>query len=228
VGTTATSSTASAATATAAAPTYVWPEFHANAQVTGTNGDPAISRANTSTLGVCRMTAIGSSLDSPAVVWNAQLGETLAHAGGTEGFFNAVNVATGQIVWSDYLDTAITASPLVENGNVRIAPAGTARLYKLDGANGSTECSGTVANSVLSSPVYATPNGGTPTVFVGSLGAGPKNGPVTAYQESDCSQEWQFSSYVQPNQNTGVWAPLSYAVCSGDSPFREEPWPDMR
>ncbi len=198
--------------AAAQAPTHVWPEFHGDAQLSGTNGDTTISTANASTLGIRWMSAIGSSLDSPAAVWNAQLGMTLTYEGGAAGYFNAVNVNSGQIVWSDYLGAAITSSPLVENGNVWIAPAGTGRLYKLDGTTGSTECTGTTENSVLSSPVYATPPGGVPTVYVGSLGAGTKNGPVTAYRESDCSQMWQFSDYVIPGQNTGVWAPLSYAV----------------
>jgi hypothetical protein len=206
------SQTAAAAPGTPPAPTHVWPEFHGDAQLSGTNGDTSISASNAATLGVRWMSPIGSSLDSPAAVWDAGLGMALAYEGGAAGYFNAVNVATGQIVWSDYLGAAVTSSPLTENGNVWIAPAGTGRIYKINDSTGATECSGTIENSVLSSPVFASPPGGVPSVYFGSLGAGAKNGPVTAYRESNCSQLWQFSNYVIPGQNTGVWAPMSYAV----------------
>jgi outer membrane protein assembly factor BamB len=155
---------AAAAGGTAKAPAHVWPEFHGGPQLSGTNGDGSISTGNAATLGVRWMSPIGSSLDSPAAVWDAGLGLALTYEGGAAGYFNAVNVATGQIVWSDYLGAAVTSSPLTENGNVWIAPAGTGRIYKLNESTGATECSGTVADSVLSSPVFASPPGGVPTV----------------------------------------------------------------
>jgi outer membrane protein assembly factor BamB len=193
-------------------PTYVWPEFHGNAALNGVSADPTISASNASTLGVRWMAPVGASLDSPAVDWNAPDQQTLAYEGGKAGYFNAVDVETGQIVWSDYLGSSITSSPLIENGNVWIAPVGVGRLYKLNGATGAIECSGTVTDSVLSSPVYADPPGGVPTVYLASLGGGATNGPVAAYNESDCSQSWKWSNYVISGQDSGVWSPLSYAV----------------
>ena len=207
---TAATSTASAGAASSAA--YVWPEFHDNARVSGVSADPAISRADAAGLGVRWMAPVGSSLDSPAVAWNKGLEQTLAYQGGKSGFFDAVDVSTGQIVWSDYLGSAVTSSPLVANGSVWIAPVGTGKLYKLNSATGATECTAPVVNTILSTPVAATPPGGVATIYFGSLGASAKDGPVTAFRESDCTQLWQWSGYVISGQNSGVWSPLSYAV----------------
>ena len=201
-----------ATSAGAASATYTWPEFHNSPSLNGVSSDPAISAKNAATLGVKWMSPLGPSLDSAMVAYDQSLGLTLAYEGGKAGYFDAVNVANGQILWSDYLGAAITSSPLVENGNVWIAPVSTGRVYKLDAATGATECSGTIKNSILSTPVVATPPGGVETVYFGSLGAGGSNGPVTAYAESDCAQLWQWSSYVISGQDSGTWAPLSYGV----------------
>ena len=148
------------------------------------------------------------------VSYNETLGRTLAYAGGKSGFFEAVDAASGQIIWSDFLGDAITSSPLVENGNVWIAPQGANKLYKLNAATGATECVASVQGTVLSTPVFATPPGGVASVYLGTLGAGTANGPVAAFAETDCSQEWQWTGYVISGQNTGTWGPFSYGVDS--------------
>ncbi len=159
------------------AQTFTWPEFHNSASLNGVSGDPGISTTDASALGVKWMSPLGAALDSPMVSYNETLGATLAYAGGKSGFFDAVDAATGQIIWSDFLGDAITGSPLVENGNVWIAPQGADKLYKLNAATGTTECVASVQGTVLSTPVLATPPGGVASVYLGTLGAGTDEWP---------------------------------------------------
>lgn len=204
--------TLTASASAASTPTYTWPEFHNSASLNGVSPDPGISTTNASGLGVKWMSPLGAALDSPMVSYNGAAATTLAYAGGKSGFFEAVDAGTGQIVWSDFLGDAITSSPLVENGNVWIAPQGANKLYKLNGATGAIECVASVMGTVLSTPVLATPPGGVTSVYLGTLGAGTMNGPVAAFAESDCSQMWQWTGYVISGQNTGTWGPFSYGV----------------
>lgn len=144
--------------------------------------------------------------------YSSALGETLVYVGTSAGYFDAVNAANGQIVWSNPLGTSATSSPLVEGGNVWIAPTGNGRAYKLNAATGAIECSASVSMTILSTPVIATPPGGVTTVYFASLGGGPTNGHVWAFSEADCSQEWSFNSFNTSGQDSGVWDPLSYGV----------------
>jgi outer membrane protein assembly factor BamB len=193
-------------------PTYQWPEFHDTSNLDGVSADPTISTSNAAQLGVRWMSPIGGSLASPMVAYNAALGETLAYIGTSAGYFDAINVANGQIVWSEPLGTSATSSPLVDGPNVWIAPTGNGRAYKIDAATGAIECSASVSHAILSTPVIATPPGGTPTVYFASLGGGPVNGHVWAFSEADCSQVWAFSNFNTSGQDSGVWDELSYAV----------------
>src|SRR5271163_4288410 len=85
--------------ASGAVPTYQWPEFHNTSNLNGVTADPTITSTNAPTLGVKWMSPIGGSLASPVVAYNTALGETLAYVGTSAGYFDAVNAATGQIVW---------------------------------------------------------------------------------------------------------------------------------
>jgi outer membrane protein assembly factor BamB len=189
---------------------FTWPEWHNSPSLTGVSADPTITTANASTLGVKWMEPLAPALDSPMVGYDAAAGRKLAFVGGKDGFFEAVSVSTGAIVWSDYLGATITSSPLVENGNVWIAPTGAGIVYKLDAATGATECTASITGAAESSPVIATPPGGVTTVYFGALDSGGGNGPVAAYAESNCAALWQWSSYV--NDGTGTWTPLSYGL----------------
>jgi outer membrane protein assembly factor BamB len=202
----------SVAGAAAAAPAYTWPQFHNSPSLTGESNDPGISSTNASTLGVKWMTPLGSALDSPMVAYNDTLKEALVYAGSNGGFFDALDANNGKIVWSDNLGDPITSSALVENGNVWIAPAGSDKIYKLNAATGATECSASIAGTVLSTPDIATPPGGVLSVYFGAIGQGSTNGPVAGYAESNCAPEWSWSSYVISGQNSGTWSELSYAV----------------
>jgi len=196
---------------TPTADSFSWPEFHGSPTLAGVSADPGISTANASGLGVAWMSPTGPGLDSAAVAWDATLGQMLAYVGNRDGFLQAVDVATGAIVWSDFLGTAVTSSPLVEGGDVWIAPTAGGLVYKLDASTGATLCTGPIQGPVLSSPVAATPPGGVPTVYFGALDTGGAGGWVDAYQIADCSPLWQWSTFVSAGAY-GVWSPLSYAV----------------
>jgi outer membrane protein assembly factor BamB len=205
---------AAAKTLSVTAPTYVWTEFHHNAQLTGLSGDPTFSTRDAGTLGVKWMSpiAVDGSLESPVAAWDPVLQMTIAYLGTSSGNFDAIDVADGQIVWSDYLGASETSSPLIENGNVWTTADGTHRIYKLNANTGATECIAPVTNSVDSSPILATPPDGVPTVYFASIGWGKVNGPVTAYSESTCSPLWSWSSYGISGVHSGAWSPLNYTV----------------
>jgi outer membrane protein assembly factor BamB len=195
-------------------PLYTWPEYHNTPDLEGVSPDPGISTANASTLGVKWMTPVTPGIDSPAVAYNATLGETLVYEGGLNGLFNAVDADTGQIVWSVQLGSTVFSSPLVEGNNVWIA-AHEKHLYKLNAATGSTECTATVNDGIESTPVIATPPGGTTTIYVGAVGQGTTlHAPVYAINEATCAAQpsFKFKGYPQSGVDIGTWAPFSYAV----------------
>ena len=196
----------------ATAPKYTWPEFHQGPRLDGVSHDPSISTANASTLGVSWMTNTGALvLSSPVVAWNPTLKETLAYVGNEAGDFGAYNEATGVPVWSTNLGSNVRTTPLVENGSVWIATLRGQRLYKLDASTGAVECSAPLEFTVDSSPVLATPPGGSPTVYIGVNDAGTFNGPLIAVNEANCAVN--FRSDPEPGAGTGgVWDGISYAV----------------
>ncbi len=198
----------------AGAPTYLWPEFHLDNSLDGVTADPAISTASAPALGVQWMANTGAQiLSSPMADYNATLGETLVFAGNEAGYEMAFNQATGVPVWSANLGSPIRSSPLAENGNLWVEPSKSYRLYKLNAATGAVECSAPTPNylGVDSSPMLATPPGGSPTVYIGVNDAGPTNGPVVGVDEADCAVD--FSSTPEPEAGTGgVWDPIGYGV----------------
>jgi outer membrane protein assembly factor BamB len=197
--------------AQAAGQGFVWPEFHNTANLHGNSSDPGISTANAASLGVKWMIPVGPSLDSPVTAFNGSLGKTLVYTGGLNGYFDAVDAATGQIVWSRNLGVQIQSSPLVEGNNVWISPK-SGVLYKLDATTGATECTAPVKDGIESSPVIATPPGGTPTVYFAAVGTAG-NAPVYAINEATCAPQPSFNFHGYTHGLTvGTWAPLSYAV----------------
>jgi outer membrane protein assembly factor BamB len=204
------------AKAAAQAPAYQWPEVHQNPSLTGVSLDPSISTANAASFGVKWMTYTGAEiLDSPVVAWNAKLKETLVYVGNEAGYFTAYDQATGRPVWSVNLGSEIISSPLVEGGNVWVAPDSAGRAYKLNAATGATECSANITNSTgettNASPVVATPPGGKQTVYFGVNNSNTENGPVTAVTASNCAVLFSVTHELKP-ADAGTWDFLSYGV----------------
>ena len=193
------------------ASTHTWPEFADGPNLAGLSADPTISTTNASTLGVTWMDPLGPALDSPMAAYDSTTSGVLAYVGGFNGFFEAVNVSTGTVLWSDAFGHPITSSALVENGSVWIAPSGADRIYKLNATTGAVECTGSITGTVLSTPTIGTPPGGKRSVYFAALDSHGNPGPVEAVSEGDCAMEWTWTDTVRTS-GVGIWDPLSYAV----------------
>src|SRR5215469_974398 len=194
---------------------FDWPELHLNPQLGGYAANGTVSTANAAGLGVHWATDLyGAILDSPAVAYDPATGQTLGYVGTDAGDFFAVDMATGNIVWSTQLSGAVQTSPLVSNGAVWVGTRTNPTLYKLDATTGAIDCSQAVPSGMLfSSPVAATPPGGTPSVyFAGSRG----RGKVLSVSAATCATQWTFKGYTLP---AGTWDPLAYAVDATGEPL---------
>jgi outer membrane protein assembly factor BamB len=155
-------------------------------------------------------------LSSPAIAYSSTLAETLVYEGNEGGYVTAFDATTGGVVWSVDLGSAIKTSPLVEGNNVWVAPTYGGHLYKLNASTGATECQARMASITYASPVFASPPGGQPSIYMGVNPQGAVSGPVYAFNEANCSTEWMFSKYNQP---AGIWDPLSYTVDATGEPL---------
>ena len=201
---------AAAASTAGAIPTYQWPEAHGNPRLTGLSGDPSVSTANASQLGVHWMANMGSqSLSSPVVAYNQALGQTVVYAGTEGGWLTAYSETSGQTIWSVNIGTAIRSTPVVAGSSIWVVGTYSPKLIKLDAATGAQQCSTTPLYALgEASPVVATPPGGPQTIFMGSVDLA-LNGPVYAFRTADCSTVWQNAPY---RAGGGVWDFISYAV----------------
>jgi outer membrane protein assembly factor BamB len=80
--------------------------------------------------------------------------------GNEAGYVTALNEATGSVVWSASLGSAVRATQLVENGYVWVARTFGATSYKLDAATGATVCSAQLSSTAEG--VRIRPSGLTP------------------------------------------------------------------
>lgn len=199
-----------AAPRVAAATNYTWPKYAHDAGDSGVSADPSISTDNASQLGVRWMVPDQTqSESSPVVQYDQQLGETVVYQGNEEGSFTAFDAATGAILWSKNLGSAITSTPLVADGDVWVARSFSPVLFKLNAATGATLCQSAPLQSIdYATPTIGTPPGGQETVFIGDNGINP-DGPVYGISAATCSTEWKFLNF---NSSAGSWDPYSYAV----------------
>jgi len=190
---------------------YDWPEFHQSPLLNGYSSSASpLTSLNASLLGVAWATnAYGAILDSPAVAYDPTLGETLVYVGTETGNVVAVNLANGMIVWGDWFGSAVRSSPLVNNGSVFIVPFLNAEMFKLSASTGAIQCTTLLPGDSEATPTVATPPGGVTSVYIGTAGSGPVNGPFLAINAGNCSIEWKFSGY---HHAAGSWAPASYVV----------------
>ena len=189
---------------------YDWPELHLDPQLGGYAANGTVSTANAAGLGVRWATDLyGAILDSPVIAYDPASGRTLAYVGTDAGNFFAIDKATGAIVWAVKLAGPVQASPLVSDGAVWVATRSSATIYKLDASTGAIDCSHPVHLGVLfSSPVAATPPGGTASVYF-AVPRSSGGGKVLSVSAATCATQWSFSGYQVA---AGTWDPLAYAV----------------
>ena len=207
----ATGSTARQAAALAAPQFANWPSFHGNDQLTGVSQDPAISAANAGQLGVRWMThTFGPVLSSPVTQFSAALNATLAYVANENGDLEAINTATGAIVWSDAFGVPIHATPAVSGNHLWVGTAVSSRMIKVNANTGDVQCTQSLGTGVdFASPVIATPPGGVRTLFVGVQDEGAIPGPLMAINDATCKVEWKRLPYPV---FSGSWSPDSYGV----------------
>lgn len=196
---------------------FDWPAFHNGSAADGYASNSSLSTANASQLGVHWATNLyGPALDSPVVFYDASLNARLVIIGNESGDVYAVNLASGRIAWSTFLGSAIRVTPVVANGAVFLAVLNTPRIFKLDATTGSVDCSVSAPEEVEGTPIAASPPGGVPSVYFGTLDTATSSGPILAINQADCSIEWSFTDYASP---AGSWSPMSYAVDAHGQPL---------
>ena len=197
---------------------FDWPELHLNPQLGGYAANGTVSTANAAGLGVHWATDLYAAvLDSPAVAYDSSTGQTLGYVGTDSGDFFAIDMATGNIVWSTQLSGAVQASPVVSNGAVWVGTRTNPTIYKLDATTGAIDCSQAFAGGMLfSSPVAATPPGGTASVYFADLASGNADGKVLSISAATCATQWNFHSY---QLSSSSWDPLTYAIDATGEPL---------
>ena len=203
----------------ASPPTYTWPEFSHDPQLSGVSGDPSISTANAATLGVSWMANTGATaLGSPIVAWNAKDRATLIFTSNEAGYFTAYNQSTHEPVWSVGFGGGMRSTPLAEGPYVWVAPSTAHRIYKLDAGTGAVQCSAPLPFNTDDSATIATPPGGSKTVYIGVNDSGDHNGPLVAIDEATCTVD--FSATPEPQPGTGgIWSAISYSVDAQGTPL---------
>jgi outer membrane protein assembly factor BamB len=180
----------------------------------GYAANSTVTAANAGRLGVRWATDLyGAVLDSPAIAYDPSAGQTLGYVGTNSGTFFAIDMATGHIVWSVQLAGEVQASPLVSDGAVWVGTRTNPTIYKLDASTGTIDCSQVMPGGMLfSSPVAATPPGGTPSVYFADLATAK----VLSISAATCATQWTFHDYAV---SAGTWDPLSYAVDATGEPL---------
>jgi outer membrane protein assembly factor BamB len=201
-----------AAAAPAVAPPYAdWPTFHGNPNLTGVSKDPAVSTLNAAHLGVRWMThTFGPVLSSPVTKYSPARHETLAYVANENGDLEAINTASGSIVWADSLGVPLHATPTVLGTHLWIGTAVSGRMIKVNANTGAVQCRVSLGTGVdFASPVIGRPRGGPTTLYVGVQDNGAVQGPMMAINDSTCKVEWKRDPYPV---FSGSWSPDAFGV----------------
>jgi outer membrane protein assembly factor BamB len=195
-----------------------WPELHGDPQLTGVSSDHTITSGNAGTLGLKWMTqTMAAGFTSPVAAYNTALKKTLVYVGNVNGDFEAIDTASGSIVWSDNFGVPLYSTPVIHGNDVWMGTFVSGRVYKLNGASGAVECSvGLGTGTMMSSLTEATPPGGKPTVYFGVLDNGQVSGPIKAVDEATCRVDWSAVPYPQLS---GTWASTSFGIDATGTPL---------
>jgi outer membrane protein assembly factor BamB len=168
-------------------------------------------------LGVAWATNLYSAaLDSPVVAYDSTLGQTLAYIGTESGDVEAVNVASGQIVWGAWLGSAVRSTPLVTGGAVFIATFSSPEIVKLNASTGAVDCRLVAPMPVEGTPVLGQGAGVGSTIYLGTNDATNENGPFLAMNTSNCALRWEFTGYPT---FAGSWDAASFARDASGAPL---------
>lgn len=205
----------------AAAAPGAWAQFGVNSQHTSYSADPSITAGGASSMGVHWMANMFSaSLSSPVAAFNATLNKTVAYMGNERGDVFAVDASNGQLLWSTNLGVgdAIRSTPgIAPDGTLWVGTAYNPAIYKLNAATGAVICSVKTGAIIDGSMMFATPPGGVQTVYVTTNNNISGPGPVFAMNESNCSTEFTFTKFVNPDASS--WTTPAFFVDAAGEPM---------
>ncbi len=216
-----------------------WTEHNHDGAHTGVSSETILTASSLYRLHWSINTGDPIAYSSPAVAFNATLGESLVYVGNQGGDLNAYNAATGTLVWSfkivktPGLSKEIEASPAVSNGVVYFGD-GDYHEYALNATTGALICkSQSLGGISASSPVIGDPNGHGDVVYFGDAGVsgdvsvqdgghlwamygvGNSDGPA-------CGTKWSFDNFGSPpgsqTGKAGVYSTPSYVTLAGGQP----------
>ncbi|HEY5173597.1 MAG TPA: PQQ-binding-like beta-propeller repeat protein [Acidimicrobiia bacterium] len=216
-----------------------WLTFHNDNLHTGVSPDPAIGAAAAPGLSLRWKTPVGSAntqvKSSPAVAYNATIGKTLVYAATTSGRIDAVNLATGGIVWSTSGYGPVYSSPAVVGNTVYLGTASYAltgihgQLVALDATTGKLQCSFVAHGRIFDAPAVGRVDATGPVVFFGDSGVSETSNAGHEWAINGvgntagaCTQRWVFNSWNNTGSNgtsTGSWSPPALATDSTGRPL---------
>jgi outer membrane protein assembly factor BamB len=202
----------------AAVPKFAnWPTFHGNENLPCASGGAAVSTLNAAQLGVRWMThTFGPVLSSPVTKYSAATNKTLAYVVNENGDLEAIDTASGAIVWSDAIGVPMHATPSIVGTHLWIGTAVSGRMIRVDANTGSVQCQVSLGTGVdFASPVIGRP-GGVTTLFVGVQDQSAVPGPMMAINDATCKIEWKRNPYPV---FSGSWSPDAYGVNANGVPL---------
>ncbi|MGO9197721.1 MAG: Ig-like domain repeat protein [Acidimicrobiales bacterium] len=212
-----------------------WPMFQGNLSHTGVSPDTSVGASTATSLSEAWASKIGGDgrgalIASPIVVYDSALGVTVLYEVTGQADVEAVNVATGQLLWEVRLDQLAYGSPTVYDGTVYVVTL-SGELTALDATTGAEQCSftlptfspETVPGRIMDSPVVANIDGTGPIVFFGDAGDNTPNEHLNAGHEwaitgvgntaGSCQEKWAFNGwdYTGTFDQVGSWSPPALA-----------------
>lgn len=211
-----------------------WPMFQGNPDHTGVSPDTSISASSAGNL-VERWATYdgghgkGGIIASPTVVYNSTLNETLIYDSSDIGNIEAIDAATGAVVWSDKTDNSTYGSPTYYDGVLYVV-TNNGYLETFDATTGAADCSTvlplsaeeTAPGRIMDSPVVGEINDSGPMVFFGDAGDNSTGEELNGGHEwaftgvgntaGGCKEVWMFNDWLlkapKPDENeTGSWSP---------------------
>jgi virginiamycin B lyase len=215
-----------------------WPAFHHDNLHTGVSPDPAIGAATAPDLSLRWKTSVGSAYagveSSPAVAYNTTRAQTLVYAATTSGTIDAINLATGAVVWTTSGYGSVYSSPVVAANTVYIGTAVYSstgihgQLVALDATTGHLQCSFVANGRIFDAPVVGQVDNTGPVVFFGDSGVSEDSNAGHEWAVNGvgntagaCTQRWMFNAWNNSGTNhssTGSWSPPALATDSTGRP----------
>ncbi|MGH7777767.1 MAG: PQQ-binding-like beta-propeller repeat protein, partial [Candidatus Dormibacterales bacterium] len=210
-----------------------WPMFRHDPLHQGVSCETTLGASNAPSLKLDWSVGTGAtSYSSPAVVYNATLGESLVYVGNQGGQMNAYDATSGGLVWSYQvpktagLSKEIETSPEVYN-NVVYFGAGDYHEYALNATTGTLICTSPSAGGIIAgSTVVGNPDGvaGHDVVYYadsgpsGSASDGGHQWAMWAVGDTggaQCTTRWVLGAF--PGQS-GVYSTQAYGSNQSGTP----------